>query len=251
MDEPTSVHWHGINAPYIDNANDGVPAVGAGRPIEAGKRSAYHWTAPPAGTYWYHSHMNVDHQVMLGLYGPIIVRPKDSSKGEYAYDDVWMFSEWRVNKDKKGNVIGNVPAMAMEGMLPNYFTINGKAFDPVCLDTPNAPSCKNHGNIIVKLRGGDKARIRLITSGQDIHAMHMHGRNFKVIARDSVPLPPHQQAVMNTITVHPGEIVDIEFTAGNTPEDIGAWVFHCHVLHHAANDHSYPGGLISAIVITN
>jgi FtsP/CotA-like multicopper oxidase with cupredoxin domain len=42
----------------------------------------------------------------------------------------------------------------------------------------------------------------------------MHGRNFRVVACDSVPLPKNQQVVMNTITVNPREIIDIEFEAG-------------------------------------
>lgn len=242
IDEHTSVHFHGIKAPYLANDTDGVPPVGAGVDIpNGGGKVAVHFTAPPAGAYMYHAHENTTRQILLGLYGRIIVKAKNHRDNGYAYDDTWMLSEWRVNKDSSNNVIGSESSGLDVDNLPNYFIINGHAFDPN--DIPNP------GNKLVVLKQGQKARIRLIGMGQWAHPMHMHGRNFRVTAQDGVPIPVGQQRVMNTLTVHPGEIWEIEFTAGTTHEDLGIWVFHCHVLDHATNNDHYPGGLVSAIVI--
>lgn len=239
--EDTTVHFHGINAPYLANDTDGVSHIGAGPDMAVGDSLAVHWTAPPAGTYMYHAHHNAVKQMGLGLYGAIIVRPKGNRDKKVAYDEVWMLSEWRVNKAPDNTIINNVPTGHGVDEIPNYFTINGKAFNPHNL--------ADSGNKLVVLKQGQKARIRMIGIGAFSHPMHMHGRNFRVVARDSNPIPTGLQSLINTITVHPGEIVDIEFEAGMEPEHVGNWAFHCHVVEHSTNNEAYPGGLVSAVVI--
>lgn len=244
MDENTSVHFHGIKTPYLANDTDGVPPVGAGVDIpNDGTPRAVHFTAPKPGAYMYHAHENTTRQILLGLYGRIIV--KSTSDSQYAYDDTWMLSEWRVNKNGGNNITSTEPAGLDVDSLPNYFVINGKAFDPAALG--DGSFGMDVGNKIVILKPGQKARIRLIGIGQWAHPLHMHGRNFTVTHQDGVQLA--HNLVINTLTVHPGEIYDIEFTAGTTPEDLGIWVFHCHVLDHATNNDVYPGGLVSAVAI--
>lgn len=239
LTEETSVHFHGFPTPYLENDTDGVPAVGAGPSIPIGGTLAVHFTAPPAGAYMYHAHENTTRQILLGLYGRIIVETAGGSP--YNYDHTWMLSEWRIDKNPHNNkYLDTVPAGLDSDSLPNYFTINGKSFDPKAL--PDA----DHG--LVVLKQGQTARIRMIGIGQWPHAMHMHGRNFQVIAKDGVPLTTPQ--AMNTLTVNPGEIYDIAFTAGTTPADLGIWVFHCHFLDHATNNDVYPGGLVGAVYIT-
>lgn len=247
MDEHTSVHFHGIKAPFLANDTDGVPPVGAGVDIpNDGSPRAVHFTAPKPGAFMYHAHENTTRQILLGLYGRIIVKSKHHrDDDQYAYDDTWMLSEWRVNKRLDNTIINDEPAGLDVDSLPNYFIINGKAFDPAALG--DGSFGMDVGNKIVILKPGQKARIRLIGMGQWTHPMHMHGRNFKVIAKDGTKLK--SQETMNTLAVHPGEIWDIEFTAGTTPEDLGIWVFHCHVLDHATNNDVYPGGLVSAVAI--
>lgn len=214
LPEPTSIHWHGIPVP---NAMDGVT------PIPPGQSFTYEFTAPPAGSFMYHSHINSDRQVMVGLYAPLIVDPKTPEAEPPAVDVSWMLSEWRI-----GPAGQTFPAMPMTGMEPNYFTINGKAY----------PETQP-----ITVKKGERVRIRLAAIGQFTHPMHLHGMNFKVVALDGVPLPPEQQVVRNTIPVNPGELVDIEFVADNP----GEWMFHCHVLHHVTNNGAEPGGLLAIV----
>ena len=214
LPEPTSIHWHGIPVP---NEMDGVT------PIAPGESFTYEFTAPPAGTFMYHSHIGSDKQVMVGMYAPLIVEPRKAQANAPDVDVVWMLSEWRVGTDGE-----TYAAMPMAGMEPNYFTINGKAY-------PNTEP--------ITVKKGQRVRIRLANIGQFTHPMHLHGMNFKIVAYDGVRLPPEQQAERNTIPVNPGEIVDIEFVAENP----GSWMFHCHVLHHVTNDNVEPGGLLALI----
>src|SRR5687767_13122506 len=63
LDEPTSIHWHGVLLPW---QMDGVPGVSfAG--IPAGESFTYKFPVKQAGTYWYHSHSGLQEQI--GHYG--------------------------------------------------------------------------------------------------------------------------------------------------------------------------------------
>ncbi len=71
----TTVHWHGIR---LDNQFDGVPQV-TQTPISPGQSFTYHLRFPDAGVYWYHPHIREDYTQQVGLYGNIVVVPKDPS----------------------------------------------------------------------------------------------------------------------------------------------------------------------------
>lgn len=118
---------------------------------------------------------------------------------------------------------GDNAGSSVMGMDYNYWTINGKSFP----DT--AP---------IEVKNGDLVRIRLANISNGIHPMHLHGHDFRIIAKDGHPLS-HPQ-VVNTVTVNPGETYDIDFIADNP----GEWVFHCHELHHTTNADVEPGGLM-------
>jgi FtsP/CotA-like multicopper oxidase with cupredoxin domain len=75
--EPLAVHWHGIE---LESYYDGVPGLsGSGqqllRPIAPGGSFVVHLTAPRAGTFIYHTHIDDLKQLSSGLYGPLIVLP--------------------------------------------------------------------------------------------------------------------------------------------------------------------------------
>ncbi|KAL3961140.1 hypothetical protein ACCO45_006257 [Purpureocillium lilacinum] len=56
--------------------SDGVPGLSQ-RQIQPGKSFVYKWKATQAGSYWYHSHQHA--QLNDGMYGPIVIHPKDST----------------------------------------------------------------------------------------------------------------------------------------------------------------------------
>lgn len=69
LDEPTSLHWHGM---YLPAASDGGPH----QPVEAGGTWSPTWTVDqPAASLWYHPHLHgttADH-VYQGLAGMFIL----------------------------------------------------------------------------------------------------------------------------------------------------------------------------------
>ena len=101
---------------------DGVPPFTQAA-VQPGESFTYEFTAPPAGTFMYHSHVETDKQIMIGLYAPFVVDPVEPAAAAPDVDVMWMISEWRVGPDGE-----TYPAMPMAGGEPNYFTINGKAF---------------------------------------------------------------------------------------------------------------------------
>ncbi|MEW6086634.1 MAG: copper oxidase [Chloroflexota bacterium] len=219
LPDPTTIHWHGVEVP---NAMDGVPGV-TQDPIQPGETFTYEFTAKPAGTFMYHSHYEGDVQVGAGLYAPFIIDPQEPEANPPVVDNTLMISEWRMTD-------GTYAAMPMSGMEPNYFTINGKAF----------PATET-----ITVKKGDLVRLRLISIGQFIHPMHLHGFPFKIVATDGHPVPEAAQLTKDTVSVAPGERYDIEFIATET----GQWMLHCHILHHTTNDNVEPGGLMLMIEV--
>jgi FtsP/CotA-like multicopper oxidase with cupredoxin domain len=75
LDEPTTVHFHGIRVP---NAMDGVPDM-TQPPIPPGGRFDYEFDLPDAGLYWYHPHYDSLTALGSGLYGAILVDDPDEA----------------------------------------------------------------------------------------------------------------------------------------------------------------------------
>ena len=88
LDEPSSIHWHGILLP---NAMDGVPGLTfAGIPPRS--TFTYRFPVKQSGTYWYHSHSAFQEQ--SGLYGPIVITPRGGYPQGFDRDYVVFLSDW-------------------------------------------------------------------------------------------------------------------------------------------------------------
>ena len=88
LDEDASIHWHGILLP----ANmDGVPGLSF-HGIRPGETYVYRFKVRQAGTYWYHSHSGFQEQ--RGLYGPLVIEPREPEPFEYDREHVVMLTDW-------------------------------------------------------------------------------------------------------------------------------------------------------------
>src|SRR5688572_12031174 len=88
LDEDASIHWHGILLP----ANmDGVPGLSF-HGIRPGETYVYRFKVRQGGTYWYHSHSGFQEQ--LGLYGPLIIEPREPAPFRYDRVAVGWVSDW-------------------------------------------------------------------------------------------------------------------------------------------------------------
>ncbi|KPV54960.1 copper oxidase, partial [Kouleothrix aurantiaca] len=224
LPEETSVHWHGLILP---NVMDG-PAEITQAPIEPGETYTYEFTTQQAGTFFYHTHREPDRQQALGMYGALIIDPKDAA-GQPAYDLEYtiQLQEWL---EKEGYTY---PAMLMEGALPNFFTINGKAYPAT--DT-------------IQMKVGQKVLLRFIGSNNNfVHPMHVHGGPFTIVGTDGNPVPQAAQIAKDTVNVGPGERYDVIWTA----REPGRWLLHCHIPHHTTNDNVEEQGAGGLTVIIN
>lgn len=228
LDEPTSIHWHGLHVP---NDQDGVAGV-TQDPIAPGATYVYRFIAPHAGTFMYHAHgPKSREQIDRGLYGPFIIDPAGWDGLRPDHDVTLTIGNWMIGGAPDG--MPGMPGMgtgeASMSMDYDYFTINGKSF----------PATEP-----IEVEQGDLVRLRFLNPSQTIHPMHLHGMDMAVVAKDGEPLTEPQR--LNTLDIGQGETYDVVFLADNP----GTWLLHCHDLHHASNAGVEPGGLIVPVVVT-
>lgn len=226
LPEPTSIHWHGLIVP---NQFDG-PAYVTQSPIPPGESYTYEFTVQQAGTFFYHAHEQSDRQQALGMYGALIIDPKVSTNTP-AYDLEYtiQLQEWL---EREGYTF---PAMLMEGGLPNFFTINGKAYP---------------GTDTIQMSVGQTLLVRFIGSHNNfVHPMHIHGGPFRIVGTDGNLVPEGAQIEKDTVNVGPGERYDVLWTA----REPGKWLIHCHIPHHTTNNNVEEeggGGLTMVINVS-
>jgi FtsP/CotA-like multicopper oxidase with cupredoxin domain len=202
LPESTCVHFHGLELP---NAMDGVPFI-TQPPIKPGESFTYEFVVPNSGSHMYHSHHNAAKQVGLGMLGAFIVEPKDPMPIEKGVDVDYVM-------------------ILNDGM--HGYTFNGKSF----------PATEP-----IKVKKGQKLRIRYMNEGMMIHPMHLHGMHMTVIAKDGWNQPAPWKC--DTLNVAPGERWDVIVNCNNP----GVWAFHCHILPHAESDHGMFG-MVTALIV--
>ncbi len=92
LDEDSSIHWHGIILPP---EMDGVPGISF-EGIAPGETFTYTFPIIQSGTYWYHSHSGFQEQT--GIYGAIVIEPKERDPYHYDQDYVVLLSDWSDEK---------------------------------------------------------------------------------------------------------------------------------------------------------
>ena len=70
---------------------DGVPGLSF-HGIRPGETYVYRFKVRQAGTYWYHSHSGFQEQ--LGLYGPLVIEPREPEPFRYDREHVVMLTDW-------------------------------------------------------------------------------------------------------------------------------------------------------------
>ena len=202
--ESSAVHWHGVLLP---NGMDGVQGL-TQKPIEPGETFLYEFTLRQHGTQMYHSHGDEMTQMGMGTMGFFIIHPKVPEK-KIDRDFAIFLNEWFI---APGTSRPNPNIMTDF----NIFTFNGKVYP---------------GTAPLVVKKGDRVRIRIGNVGQEFHAIHLHGYQFKIVATDGGDIPESAQWPETTVSIGPGETRDFEFIA-DAPGD---WALHCHLRHHPMN----------------
>ncbi|SMB79000.1 multicopper oxidase domain-containing protein [Deinococcus hopiensis] len=210
-DRAHSIHLHGITS--LAQGMDGVPHTS--QAVLPGQSFSYAFVATDAGTHMYHCHVETNLHLDMGMYGALIVEPRD--KPIWAKDHVLMLDEWDSHQD---------PDVIPHRTNPNYFLVNGRSY-------PLIPD--------LQIPQGEVHLIRLLNIGQEVHSMHLHGMTFLVVAKDGQDLPLPYRA--DTVLIAPGERYDLLVKGRD-----GTFPFHDHIPPHSTNDGVDPGGIHLMVV---
>jgi len=169
--------------------------------VTSGGSASYVFSADSAGTFLYEAGLipNAQHQVAMGMYGALIVRPGtagqayDDASTAYDSESVIVLSEL----DPALNSSGSPAGFDMRNYLPQYFLINGKAYPET------APFSTDPGP-------GTKMLLRYVNAGLQAHAMSTLGLSQTIIAQDGQPYAYSHNVVAETVAT--GQTLDTLIT---------------------------------------
>ena len=248
-DRPYSVHPHGVlyaksseGVPYNDGTSGADKADDA---VPPGHTHVYVWPVPAragpgpmdgSSVMWmYHSHVDEVRDINTGLFGPMIITARGKARPDGSpvdvdreivaafmqvhEDDSWLA---KINRANWLSTLTTAMAdsLAKAKPIPNpsevqagypwfvKFTINGFIHGSLPLSA-------------LTVRRGQRVRWYLMSSTNDfdVHAPHWHG-NTVVIAGMRTDV-----AALNFMGMA---------TADMVPDNVGTWLFHCHVSFHNA-----------------
>ena len=232
-----SMHPHGLlyekeseGAYYSKAAAVPPDAAMQGNAVHRGEVFTYTWTVPEragpgpgdaSSILWmYHSHFNESRDMNSGLFGPIIISRKGSTRPDGTPKDV----------DREF-----VVAFAnFDEMSSGYFMMNivhDQKYPTTIITNPNFAKTLEYYTMNGFIRGtmplltmkkGERVRWYLLanTNEDDVHAPHWHGQTIlsNSMRTDTLSLGPMMMMVADMV-----------------PDNPGTWLFHCHVGEHLDN----------------
>ncbi|BCE00791.1 multicopper oxidase family protein [Marinicellulosiphila megalodicopiae] len=197
LNEPTTIHWHGIR---LENKMDGVSGL-IQAPIEPGESFIYEFSAPDAGTFWFHSHHDSIKQVAMGLYGALIVKPEKSLNNS-EQDLTLLIDDWLLNENGIDPNFTAMHSLSHGGIMGNVLTVN-----------------KQPGLQAFQIEDKQYLRLRLINvANSRIQSWSFSGLNPIVIAKDGQPLKD-QYTLNKSLVLGPAERYDLLVKVKEIPED--------------------------------
>ena len=186
LDEPTTVHWHGVRVPI---EMDGVPGISQPA-VAKGGTFTYDFVVKDAGLYWYHPHVMSAAAVGNGLYGALLV--EDPADGVSIKDELTIVLS-DISFDAKGELesadSGGSAGMVF-GREGAYVLTNGRT------------------NPRLLARAGAPQRWRIVNAAKSrFFQLDLAGQDFTVIGTDG-GLQEHP-ARTPQLLVTPGERVDV------------------------------------------
>jgi FtsP/CotA-like multicopper oxidase with cupredoxin domain len=200
-DVPTSIHWHGLLLPA---AMDGVPGISS-FPVAPKRVFVHEFPIRQSGTYWYHSHYQLQEQ--QGLFGAFVIEPR-SEPGRYDQDAVVMLSDW-LHSDPAQVVPNlrkqaaspppatepNAGAAAMPGMaMPaGGGKTSGADLADVEYDAFLMNGRGSDSPWTLVARPGQRVRLRLVNAGSSTYfRVSLDGHPLEVTHADGLPVEPFE-----------------------------------------------------------
>ncbi|MEF3305025.1 multicopper oxidase family protein [Paenibacillus sp. GYB003] len=177
IDSGVTIHWHGYNVP---NAMDGVPGM-TQNIVKPGQSFTYKFRADQEGTYWFHSHQQAAEQVVKGLFGALIVEPKQDAE---AFDEQFTVinHRWTTDQGYK-HAFGNQDAVQWKQVKP-----------------------------------GQKVKLRLINTHNLSQKYLLQGTDFRIESIDGMRIRnPQPLSDQTALRLGSGGRYDVTFTMPNHP----------------------------------
>lgn len=227
LDEITSIHWHGILLPADQ---DGVPGLSFDG-IFPGETHTYRFRVRQAGTYWYHSHSAFQEQ--RGLYGAIVVEPREPDPVEYDREQVVILSDWTdENPERVFSKLKKLPhyynrnqptvfdffrdwrqegwgpavseRLAWGAMRMNRSDIADVTGETYTFLTNGRPPAANWTGLF---RPGERVRLRFVNAAAMTHFdCRIPGLPLTVVAADGLPVHP---VTVEEFRIAPAETFDV------------------------------------------
>jgi FtsP/CotA-like multicopper oxidase with cupredoxin domain len=207
-DLDATVHWHGLR---LENAFDGTHETQ--KPMAVGESFTYRVRCPDPGAYWYHPHIREDYAQELGLYGNLIVVPRDETYWAPAHREIAItLDDILIEDGKVASFLREETTHAAMGRFGNVMLAAGET------------------DLSLTAKRGEVVRTYLTTTANTrVFKVGFTGARMKLVGGDSGRCE-HEQLV-DSVIVAPSEraVVDVLFdTAGEA------------VLEHRTPDRVYP-----------
>ncbi|XP_048588242.1 laccase-4 isoform X2 [Nematostella vectensis] len=238
--EATSLHFHGIhmtNNPWMD----GVPYISQ-CPILPRQSFQYRFVAEPAGTHWYHSHM--DTQKANGLYGAFIVH---RSQPTLAYDVITIADWYPVTSsemllDSPFNMPIGGPGERFDNPATRTFIFDGTEVSALqywsTLIHGRGRKGNNKGPLHhFAVRPGTRIRIHVIMAGEEYnYRFSVDQHNLTVIEMDGHRVEP---VTVDSVLGFHGESFVVELSAD---KPIGSYWIRATVIRTGSSPNPMPDG---------
>lgn len=174
----TTLHWHGVDVP---GAMDGVAGVTQDAVLPGGTFT-YRFVADDAGSYWYHAHQVSHAQVVGGLFGALVVEPREPERA-HDLDAVALLHSYPGTSRTIGGTSGDIVVDAQEGELarvrvvntdnaPTVVWVTGAAFRVIAIDGTDVhePGEVEARKVVVTAGGRIDLELRVPASGARVQA---------------------------------------------------------------------------------
>ena len=195
--------------------------------VAPGATQDVRFASGPPGTYHYWATTMGAPFPFRELAGALVVDPR---AGDAPTDRIFVITEWTSLTPEQLRQIMSAddPTAVFVGMDPRLtFVVNGLSW----------PATER-----LTYRRGEPVRWRVINLSSQTHPMHLHGFYFTVTragdGRRDEPVAGGDGRRVVTHMLPAGGTMSIEWT----PERVGNWLFHCHVMHHVSPDRRLGAG---------
>ncbi len=225
-DEETTIHWHGLIVPV---EHDGVPFLTTA-PTYPGESHVYTFPIVQNGTYFYHSHSGLQHQ--LGVYGPLVIEKREDDltlrDEDKLPEHTLLLSDWTdVNPHEvmrllmTGSDWGNIKKGSTQsywealraGHLGTKFVNEWKRMSSMDISDVYYDKFLVNGKediLFPDYRAGEKVRLRIINGSASTNFwIQYSGGKMEVIASDGKDVVPVQ---VDRILIAVAETFDIVVT---------------------------------------